>query len=218
MHRESLASHLLALRRKSGLSLADLGRETGISSSFLSLVEQGRSDITIGRLIRLADFYGVELADLVAGGHTEPATHVQLLKAGSGDNLHSEQEGVDLYDLSAGSRWALVPMLGVHQPGGTVAVDDPEEHETLLFVVEGTFELVFAGEPAVRLTRGEGAIYRSTGPYIFTNVGDVPGSVLAVHVDPRAVSDERRAPARRKTPLSASVPTAKRRSRRRESA
>lgn len=218
MHRETLATHLLALRRKSGLSLADLGRETGISSSFLSLVEQGRSDITIGRLIRLADFYDVELADLVTGGHSEPATHVQLLKVDSAENIHSEQEGVDLYDLSAGSRWTLVPMLGIHQPGGTVAVDDPEERETLLFVLEGTFELVFAGESAVRLARGEGAIYRSTGPYIFTNVGDVPGSVLAVDVDPRAVTEELRAPTRRKTPLSASKPATKRRSGGRKSA
>jgi transcriptional regulator with XRE-family HTH domain len=218
VHRETLASHLLALRRKHGLSLADLGRETGISSSFLSLVEQARSDITIGRLIRLAEFYGVELADLVTGPHSEPPTHVQLLKADNADNIHSEQEGVDLYDLSAGSRWTLVPMLGVHQPEGTVEVDDPEERETMLFVLEGTFELVFSGEPAVRLARGEGAIYRSTGPYRFTNVGDVPGHVLAIGIDLHGGADEARPVPRRPTPLSVGEPGAKRRSQARRGA
>jgi hypothetical protein len=35
----------------------------GISSSFLSLLEQGRTDIAIGRLLHLAWFYDVELTD-----------------------------------------------------------------------------------------------------------------------------------------------------------
>ncbi len=46
----------------------------GISSSFLSLIEQAQSDITIGRLARLAEFYDVELADLLSGLRARPPT------------------------------------------------------------------------------------------------------------------------------------------------
>jgi DNA-binding Xre family transcriptional regulator len=60
-HRQSLALTLRRLRAERGLSQSDLARVTGISSSFLSLVEQGRSDITIGRLLRLAEFYDLEI-------------------------------------------------------------------------------------------------------------------------------------------------------------
>ncbi|HEY1777071.1 MAG TPA: XRE family transcriptional regulator [Solirubrobacteraceae bacterium] len=184
MHRETLAAQLSGLRQERGLSLAQLGRATDISSSFLSLVEQGRSDITIGRLLRLAEFYDVELADLVTGDHVEPASQVQILKADIANAVHSEEEGVDVYDLSPGTRWALAPMLGAYRPGGSVEVDDVHNRESLLFVLEGTFELAFAGEPPIRLVRGEGAIHRSTETHRVTNIGDTPGRLLAVRMHP----------------------------------
>lgn len=56
-----------ALRRTRGLSLADVGEATRISPSFLSLVEKGKSDITIGRLVRLVEFYGISINDLLPG-------------------------------------------------------------------------------------------------------------------------------------------------------
>lgn len=55
------------------LSQAELSCAVGISSSFLSLLEQGRTDIAIGRLLHLAGFYDVEFADLPVGtleGHS----------------------------------------------------------------------------------------------------------------------------------------------------
>ena len=46
------------------LSQAELSCAVDISSSFLSLLEPGRTDIAIGRLLHLAGFYDVELTDL----------------------------------------------------------------------------------------------------------------------------------------------------------
>ena len=46
------------------LSQAELSCAVDMSSSFLSLLEQGRTDIAIGRLLQLAGFYDVELTDL----------------------------------------------------------------------------------------------------------------------------------------------------------
>src|SRR5438105_3725718 len=65
-----LGDALKALRRQRGYSLVQVAKETGISKSFLSLVESGRSDITIGRLLRLVTFYGAHIADLLP--QTEP--------------------------------------------------------------------------------------------------------------------------------------------------
>jgi predicted transcriptional regulator len=61
MEDRELGRRLRAFRATRGLSLANLAKKTGISSSFLSLVEQGKSDITITRLLRLAKFYEVGL-------------------------------------------------------------------------------------------------------------------------------------------------------------
>src|SRR3954453_9815199 len=67
MNKIDLGTRLRALRTERGLSLSQLEAATKISSSFLSLVESGKSDITISRLVRLADFFDVELSDHALG-------------------------------------------------------------------------------------------------------------------------------------------------------
>ena len=52
-HKQSLRATLSGLRRSSALQ-AELSCAVGISSSFLSLLEQGRTDIAIGRLLHVA--------------------------------------------------------------------------------------------------------------------------------------------------------------------
>lgn len=185
MHTDALASSLKRLRAEQGVSLAQVARATGISSSFLSLVEQAQSEITIGRLIRLAEYYDVELADLLAGSRSSPSANVRVLRADPNRMMHSDDEGVDVFDLAAGSRWSLVPLLGVYQPGGSVAVNDVTAREAMLFVLSGTFELQFVDAAPVRLRRGEGALYRSVAPYRVTNVGKAPGRLLALGLHPQ---------------------------------
>lgn len=65
-HQPALGRRLKALRVSRGLSLKEVGAETGVSSSFISMVETGRNDLSVGRLLLLADFYGVGLDDVVA--------------------------------------------------------------------------------------------------------------------------------------------------------
>jgi hypothetical protein len=75
-------------------------------------------------------------------------------------------------------------MLAIYQPGGCVEVNDVNAREAMLFVLSGTFELRFTGDPPVRLRRGEGAIYRSVAPYRVTNVGKARGQILALGLSP----------------------------------
>jgi hypothetical protein len=107
----------------------------------LSLIEQAQSDITIGRLVRLAEFYDVELADLLDGPPAAPGDHVRILRTAPDHMLHSPTEGVDVYDLTCGARWTLIPALSNFRPGGSIEIDDEHEHERMIYIVEGTFEL-----------------------------------------------------------------------------
>ncbi len=61
----TLGRRLKALRLSRNLSLKDLSASTGLSSSFLSMVETGQNEMTVGRLVALADFYEVGLTDLI---------------------------------------------------------------------------------------------------------------------------------------------------------
>src|SRR6266540_1444510 len=60
-----LGERLRELRLERGLSLTAVAEATGLSASSLSVTENGKSDITFGRLVRLIDFYGVTLSELL---------------------------------------------------------------------------------------------------------------------------------------------------------
>src|SRR3954453_21641862 len=62
---EQLGRRLRELRTARGLRLADLARDSGLSVSFLSQVEQGQSDIAVGRLMRIAHALDVRMTELV---------------------------------------------------------------------------------------------------------------------------------------------------------
>jgi transcriptional regulator with XRE-family HTH domain len=54
----TLGETLRAIRVERGFSLGEVAEGTDLSTSFLSLVENGRSDISTGRLFRVARFPG----------------------------------------------------------------------------------------------------------------------------------------------------------------
>jgi transcriptional regulator with XRE-family HTH domain len=66
----TLGDRLRSYRHLAGLTLKEVAHFTGISLSFLSDLEHGRSDPSLDTLRRLARFYNVS-ADLVLDG-TEP--------------------------------------------------------------------------------------------------------------------------------------------------
>jgi transcriptional regulator with XRE-family HTH domain len=184
--KQALAEALRTLRTQRRLTLNDVASATAISSSFLSLVEQGRSDITIGRLIRLAEFYDVEITELIDGTVETPPDPVTVLRPDPENMIHSDDEGIDIYGLAGHSRWTLVPVLAAHQPGSPgVEINDVYEREAILFVLDGIFELTFEGREPIRLRKGEGAVYRSFAPYRVRNISKRTGRVFAVGLHPR---------------------------------
>src|ERR1700744_5976887 len=116
MNRVDLGSRLRALRTERGLSLSQLEAATEISSSFLSLVESGKSDITISRLLRLADFFDVDLGELVEGSRVDRSL-LEVIRENDGSAVSSRAEGVTVRFLGH-SRWQLSPRIGEYAPGG----------------------------------------------------------------------------------------------------
>jgi transcriptional regulator with XRE-family HTH domain len=187
MNRLDLGTRLRALRAERGLSLSQLEAATKISSSFLSLVESGKSDITISRLVRLADFFDVDLNDLVEGSRADRRP-LEVIRDGDGSVLVSRAEGVTARFLGH-QRWALSPRVSEYEPGGTVDVGEGEQaaremfhhHEVFIYVVAGTFEITVHGQEPVRVARGDAVLIRD-GADRAVNVGRRPGRLLVVGV------------------------------------
>jgi transcriptional regulator with XRE-family HTH domain len=187
MDRIDLGIRLRALRTERGLSLSQLESGTDISSSFLSLVESGKSDITISRLVRLADFFDVDLVELVEGGRVGRRP-IEVIREGEGSVLASRAEGVTARFLGH-QRWALSPRVSEYEPGGTIDVAGGEQaaremlhHQELFFyIVAGTFEITVHGEDPLRVSRGDAVLVRD-GADSVVNVGRRLGRLLVVGV------------------------------------
>src|SRR5882757_8783588 len=160
MNRIDLGTRLRSLRTERGLSLSQLEAATSISSSFLSLVESGKSDITISRLVRLADFFDVELNDLVEGSRVDRRP-LEVIRDGDGSVLASRAEGVTARFLGH-QRWQLSPRVSEFEPGGV-------------------FDVAGHGADPVEVSRGDAALVRDGADRV-ANVGRRPGRLLVVGV------------------------------------
>jgi transcriptional regulator with XRE-family HTH domain len=187
MNKIDLGTRLRALRTERGLSLSQLEAATKISSSFLSLVESGKSDITISRLVRLADFFEVELSELVDGGRVERSPY-EVVRDGEGSVLASSSEGITTRFLGH-QRWQLSPRVTDYEAGGTIEVAGGEHaareilhhRELFIYVITGTFEITVHDEEPVTLSRGDAILIRDGADRVSNN-GRRPGRLLIVGV------------------------------------
>jgi transcriptional regulator with XRE-family HTH domain len=187
MNRVDLGTRLRTLRAERGLSLSQLEQAIDISSSFLSLVESGKSDITISRLVRLADFYDVELGELVEGSRTDRRP-LEVIRDGDGSVVVSRAEGVTARFLGH-QRWQLSPRISEFEPGGVFDVAEGERaaremfhhRELFMYVVAGTFEITAHGSEPVKVGRGDAVLVRDGADRV-VNVGRRPGRLLVVGV------------------------------------
>lgn len=166
----TLADGLRALRRSRGLSLTEVGAATGISPSFLSLVERGESDMTIGRLVRLVDFYGISINELLPG--TAERSLPDVVHVPERRRLHSSVEGIDHFLLSGDTRRTMMPMLLEFEPGAELAEYGRHEGEEWVHVLGGTLLLDLKGAEEQLLHVGDSAYYPAERPHMFRNASD----------------------------------------------
>jgi transcriptional regulator with XRE-family HTH domain len=176
-----IGSTIRRLRRERGLSLRDLGRSTGFSISFLSLVERGRSSISLTSLHTLAVALGVDMSEFFPEPQAEPADSVRVNRR-TGDSRLPIQ-GAHTYRLlgATGFDRALEPLLVTIAPDEeTDPLDDyAHDGEEFAYVLSG--ELVFTVEGVGHtLAPGDCIHWKSTVPHLVRNDGDMPAEVVWV--------------------------------------
>jgi quercetin dioxygenase-like cupin family protein len=166
---QSLGARLKSVRRARRLSLAEVSEATDVSASFLSLVENDKSDIAIGRLVRLIEFYGISIADLLPG-EGGSGSYPDVVATGDRRRLHSQSEGIDIYLLTSVTRdRQMMPLLVEIEPGARLAEHGRHAGEEWVHVLDGRLRLELEGvEPRI-LCPGDSAYYPSERPHLFVN-------------------------------------------------
>jgi quercetin dioxygenase-like cupin family protein len=166
---------LRELRAARKLPLSEVAEATELSPSFLSLVETGKSDISIGRLVRLLQFYGIGLADLMPS----ESDHPQVVRGDKRRHIRSHAEGIDQYLLAPDTNRTFMPLLASYEPGGKTAEFTSHPGEEWIHVLEGTMALDIEGSERVILEAGDSAYFRSDRPHSLSNVGDGTARLVA---------------------------------------
>jgi len=170
-----VGDRLRALRRSRRATLRTVAERSGLSESFLSQVERGRSSASIESLRRVADALGVSMADLFEpGGLPGP----RVLRRDERPALSFGVLGKKLL-LTPRPLHHLEVFAGELEVGGSTGTE-PYAHgdsEELFVVLSGTVQLELGGE-LFELEPGDSIDYRSSTPHRISNTGQDLAEVM----------------------------------------
>ena len=132
---QGLMGHTLkSLRKERKLTLKDLAEKTGVSISFLSQVERGKSSVTLESLKKIADALDVNPSVFFAKDDLQ-------------DDLTTRRQRFYYKDLSYGIQDAnFSPILVTLQPGENEGNAFSHGGHEFLFVVEGLLTVEIDGK------------------------------------------------------------------------
>ena len=173
----NVGERLRTIRHLRRRTLKDIAAGAGISESFLSQVERGRTSVSISSLQRIAASLGIEVSDVFT---MDGAVRPRLVR-------REARETISFGNLARKSLLTPKPFHSVEvfaaefEPGGSTG-DEPYTHgdsEEVFFVLSGRVELQ-VGEELFALGPGDSVQYRSSTPHRVLNRGSVVAEVLFV--------------------------------------
>jgi transcriptional regulator with XRE-family HTH domain len=170
-----VGERLQALRRFRRLTLRVLAERSGLSESFLSQVERGRSSASIASLRRIADALGVSMADLF---EPDGLPGPRVLRRDERPALSFGILGKKLL-LTPKPLHHLEVFAGELEVGGSTGAE-PYAHgdsEELFVVLSGSVQLELGGE-RFELEQGDSIDYRSSTPHRVSNTGQDLAEVM----------------------------------------
>lgn len=177
-----LGERLRRLRHLSGYSLEDVANATSISISFLSVVEAGKSDIAISRLMKLVRFYKASVLEVV-----EPVPEDKVIvRKGKALRFRSEEEGVEVEVLLPGPLRRMQPSIFTYEPGKGHRENVVTEGDVFAYVLRGSVAVIFNDDERLLLGSGDSAYFSGTAPHRFLNVGNRIARVLSCSSPPYA--------------------------------
>lgn len=180
-HAEHVGNRLREARIRAGLTQTEVAKRAGLSISFVRLVERGKSDISLARLLRWTTIFGIPVADIV----TEPiADDIEIVTPAERVLVPSREAGVHFWLLSLGGNRLIEPAIFDLAHGAQMRRAVSYDGEEAAFVLRGRVSL-WVGDRQIHLNEGDAVYYSSSAPHRYANEGRGPASVLVTTTNPR---------------------------------
>jgi transcriptional regulator with XRE-family HTH domain len=189
-----VGQQLKALRRGKGLTLQQLAVMTDLSRGFISQIEAGTANPSVGTLKKVADALGVPMGALFTNGtNTDQsaavqngataASEVRVVRKDRRKTLMWPGRPWKTYLLTPDLQRKLEVLLNELEPGDTSDEFYTHEGEEFGFVLEGSYE-VTVGDEVFVLEEGDSISYPSRIPHKMRVVGNRQTRALWVITPP----------------------------------
>lgn len=177
-HADGVGEAIRRIRQRRRMTLRDLGSRANLSQSFLSQLERGLAQVSIGSMRRIADALEIQVSDLFMDGNDQEP---RVLHRDSRPTLPFG-DGATKALLTSQKPLENIEALHVtFAPEGSTG-RQPYTHgdsEELILVLDGTVRVELDGR-AFALVPGDSIDYRSSVPHRVVNVGTTPAEVLFI--------------------------------------
>lgn len=178
-----LGERIRALRAVRRMTLTHLAREAGVSPSFLSMLENGKTSIAAPRLQAIAGVFGLDAGDLLpevgAGGA------LQVVRRDRRPTVPPLADGAEGSFLARDVRRKIQPVLLRLEPGAQLRNEVGHAGEEFIFVLRGHVRITVGAEPPEDLANGDAASYPSALAHSYENVGSEIAEMMTVSTPPR---------------------------------
>ena len=170
-----LGRRLKALRVSRGLSLKEVAAKTGLSASFISMVETGRNEMTVGRLLAMADFYEVGLGDLVPErGMEQPV----VLRRDDRRAFDSPDRRVRTELLASWHQGEMNGGVLRFDVGAELSEVTLHAEPKFVLVLSGELMIDFSDETSVVLREGDSVWFEASRRHRYANIGDREANIM----------------------------------------
>lgn len=170
----SCAEKIKRLRKERKLTLKELGEKSGLSASFISLLERRKAQPTITSLMNLAKGLEVKLEYFF-----EPPKVSNMFHSADDPQYLDIDSPVTFIRLNANLQEQIMDAILFVLPVGLLAPREYRHGEYFYYQLEG--EVTFTvGEEIYRLTPGDSLHFKSDLGYVIENTGDIPAKMLWV--------------------------------------
>lgn len=177
---------LKSLRTDRGWTLAEVSERTGVPISTLSKVENGKTDLTMDRLLRISVALEVNIADLFGSPAPRPAdlparTRRSISRVGEGAEVASSY-GHYTYLAQDLLNKQVMPIIAEIRARTLAEFGAFHRHvgEEFIHVLEGELALHTDTYAPVRLCKGESIYFDATMEHAYVSVGDGPCRLLLI--------------------------------------
>jgi transcriptional regulator with XRE-family HTH domain len=186
----NLGPRIRELRQSRNLTLEQVASDTGLSVSFLSMLERDKVSVSVDNLERLARYYEVHMVHFFSGPDESP-----VMVTRRDDILSSIKEtgsGPAAVTLLANQPNARIEPLLIHiAPGKEEPHFRKHEADTLIYVLEGKARLISENGDEFELSQGDLAYYVNFPHRRFANASTKQSLVLiAITAPPTSSLDD----------------------------